>query len=286
MAIGGVIALFLGVIMVQLCIKLRTKRTKRRKYSHQISSKRHSATEEETYQEINESLIAVHQLNDNHNEHRQVGKYYELHTSGQPTSVPYDRIKNQLQYLEIIDDSLVASTNSSDSNNSTTSYLKPKTNKKQSNLGNMDSSEIIALSEQNNQNDLQQVSNYTELQPKNSLTTELYKQIHTNVQHKDIDETILDLSTSSGSNKSNTSYLKPKPNARHSYIEVESSDLTEGGKSVEERRVSLTDDSSNRVSSQYLDPIHDPHLEENVSKSQDSIDTSDAYLDVINETFL
>lgn len=90
MAIGGVIALFLGVIMVQLCIKLRTKR---RKYSHQMSSKRHSATEEETYQEINESLIAVQHLNDNHNEHRQVGKYYELHTSGQPTSVPYDRIK-------------------------------------------------------------------------------------------------------------------------------------------------------------------------------------------------
>lgn len=150
----------------------------------------------------------------------------------------------------------------------------------------MDSSEIIPISEQNYQNDLQQVSNYTELQPENSLTTELYKQIHTNVQHKDIDETIHDLSTSSGSNKSNTSYLKPKPNARHSYIEVESSDLTEGGKSVEERRVSLTDDSSNRVSSQYLDPIHDPHLEENVSKSQDSIDTSDAYLDVINETFL
>lgn len=40
------------------------------------------------------------------------------------------------------------------------------------------------------------------------------------------------------------------------------------------------------ATSQYLDPIYDPHLEENVSKSQDSIDTSDAYLDVINETFL
>lgn len=279
MAIGGVIALFLGVIMVQLCIKLRTKR---RKYSHQMSLKqRHSATEEETYQEINESLIAVQQ-----NEHRQVEKYYELHTADQPTSVPYDRIKNQLQYLEINEDSLVASTNSSDSNNSATSYLKPKTSKKQSNLDNMDSSEILGISEQNNQNDHQQLGKYNEFQPANSLITVPYKQIHTNVQNKDIDETILGLSTSSGSNNSNTSYLKPKPNARHSYIEVVGSDPTEGGISVEDSNVSLTDDSSSRVSSQYLDPIHDPHIEENVSKSQDPIDSSDAYQDVINETFL
>lgn len=278
MAIGGVIALFLGVIMVQLCIKLRTKR---RKYSHQKSLKRHSATEEETYQEINESLIAVQQ-NVNRNENRQVGKYYELHTTGQPTSVPYDRIKNQLQYLEINDDSLVASTNSSDSNNSATSYLKPNTSKKKSNLDNMDSSEIIDISEQNNQNDPQQLGKYNELHPANSLTTVPYKQI----QDKDIDETILVLSTSSGSNNSNTSYLKPKPNARHSYMDVVGSDPTEGRIFVEDSHVFLTDDSSNRGSSQYLDPIHYPHNEENVSKSQDTIDSNDAYLDVINETIL
>lgn len=127
--VGGVLALLLSILVVQHCLKLRLKR---RKYAQQMSLKRNSLKEEDTYQEINVSLMAVGQYN-NRNDHQQRGKYYELQTSDQSSAVPYEKIKTELQYQEVNESSALSSTTSStDSNNSNTSYLVPKKNKRRS----------------------------------------------------------------------------------------------------------------------------------------------------------
>nr|XP_011412756.2 multiple epidermal growth factor-like domains protein 10 [Crassostrea gigas] len=125
LAIGSVIALFLGIIAVQFCIKLGIKR---KKYTQQMSVHRKPVKEEETYHEINESLMDT-EGNDSRNEQGHVGKYDELQTSNQATGVPYDKIKTQAHYQDI-SDSLIDSSCNSDSSNSNKSYLKPKTSEK------------------------------------------------------------------------------------------------------------------------------------------------------------
>lgn len=125
LAIGSVIALFLGIIAVQFCIKLRIKR---KKYTQQMSVNRKPVREEETYNEINEYLMDT-EGNDNRNEQGHVGKYDELQTSNQATGAPYDKIKTQAHYQDI-SDSLIDSSCNSDSSNSNKSYLKPKTSEK------------------------------------------------------------------------------------------------------------------------------------------------------------
>ncbi|XP_065932674.1 uncharacterized protein [Magallana gigas] len=271
MAIGGVIALFLGILIIQFCVKLCLKR---RKYSQQLSLKRTKSTpvkEEETYQDINEALMTIRRY-DNPIEHHQPGKYFELHSAEQVhTFEPYDQIKSQIQYQEIADSTVVSST-SSDSNNSSTSYLKPKSSKRRSYVDVIDStSNMNGTSDQDGKD--------YELPAANPLTTAPYDQINTPLQNKDIAETQGILSTSSGSSNSNKSYLKPTSNERHSYVEVlDSNDIP-----FQDTILHVTDGSriSNcSVSSQYLDPI----VDENLIKSSKIGDHSDGYLDVTHET--
>lgn len=127
--VGGVIALLLSILVVQHCLKLRLKR---RKYAQQMSLKRSPFKEEETYQEINESLMTVGQYN-NRNDHQERGKYFELHTSDQSSALPYEKMKTELQYEEVNESSVLSSTTcSTDSNSSNKSYLVPKKNKRRS----------------------------------------------------------------------------------------------------------------------------------------------------------
>nr|XP_034304374.1 uncharacterized protein LOC117681909 [Crassostrea gigas] len=136
-AIGSVMALFLGMIVVQLCIKLRIKG---RKYTQQISVKRKPVREEETYNEINESIIGIGE--DSCNEQRHFGRYSELQERNQLTGVPYDKMKTQAHYQEI-NNSLVELFCNSDSSNSDASYLNPKTNENHSYVDVMESSTAI-----------------------------------------------------------------------------------------------------------------------------------------------
>lgn len=127
--VGGVIALLLSILVVQHCLKLRLKR---RKYAQQMSLKRSPLKEEETYQEINESLMTVGQYN-NRNDHQERGKYFELQTSDQSSAVPYEKMKIELQYQEVNESSVLSSTTcSTDSSSSNKSYLVPKKNKRRS----------------------------------------------------------------------------------------------------------------------------------------------------------
>lgn len=121
--IGGVIALLLSILVVQHCLKLRLKR---RKYAQQMSLKRSSLKEEESYQEINNSLMTVGQYN-NRNDHQELGKYYELQIQDQSSAAPYGKLETELQYQEINESSVLSST-SSDSCNSNTSYPVPNKN--------------------------------------------------------------------------------------------------------------------------------------------------------------
>lgn len=135
--VGGVIALLLSILVVQHCLKLRLKR---RKYAQQMSLKRSPLKEEETYQEINESLMTVGQYN-NRNDHQELGKYFELQTSDQSFAVPYEKMKIELQYQEVNESSVLSSTTcSTDSNSSNKSYLVPKKNKRRSYVDVLDTS--------------------------------------------------------------------------------------------------------------------------------------------------
>nr|XP_034300794.1 uncharacterized protein LOC117681271 isoform X1 [Crassostrea gigas] len=280
MAIGGVIALFLGILIIQFCVKLCLKR---RKYSQQLSLKRtksSSVKEEETYQDINEALMTIRRY-DNPIEHRQHGKYFELQTAEQIlTFEPYDQIKSQTQYQEIADSTVISST-SSDSNNSSTSYLKPKSSKRRSYVDVIDTTSSLNVTNDQDNVKVNQNGKDFELQTANPLTAESCEKINKCIllQKKDIVENHVALSTSSGSSNSNKSYLKPTSNQRHSYIEVlDSKDIP-----FQDTILHVTDGSRNSncsVSSQYLDPIHN----ENLIKGCEIGDHSDGYLDVTHKT--
>eukprot|EP00105_Crassostrea_gigas_P000810 XP_011412757.1 PREDICTED: uncharacterized protein LOC105317720 [Crassostrea gigas] len=194
-AIGSVIAVFLGILVVQFCIKLRIKR---RKYIQQMSVKRRPVKEEETYNEINESLIGIG--GDGRNEQLQLGRYFELQERNQLTGVPYDKIKTQAHYQEI--------------NNS-----------------------------------------------------------------------LVELSCNSDSSNSNASYLKPKTNENHSYIDVMESSTAKSGITIQNSIDNSTNDSS-KVSSQYLQPVHNTEKDETVLQSHEIGDNNGAYLDVTHDTFV
>nr|XP_022327298.1 multiple epidermal growth factor-like domains protein 10 [Crassostrea virginica] len=122
-AIGGLIALFLLVLVIQTCLKLYMRR-KERARATQMSSKVKSEQPEDMYEAIDESLLTAGVVQTN--EHKQ-RKYYQLHkNSNSEFTVPYQQIRNEPKYQEI--DENCVSSNSSDSNNSNRSYLEPKTN--------------------------------------------------------------------------------------------------------------------------------------------------------------
>lgn len=121
MSIGGVTALFLGILIIQLCINFCSKR---KHNAEQVSSRQNEGhDEEECYNEINESLMAERGYDDI-SELLQLDKYSELQTSNSPVAKPYDIINQQLPNRERTS-SIVISSTSSESNTSNLLYLKP-----------------------------------------------------------------------------------------------------------------------------------------------------------------
>ena len=121
-AIGGLIALFLLVLVIQTCIKLYMRRKERARAS-KISSKVNSGQPEDMYEAIDESLLTAGVIQTNEHKYR---KYYQLHkNSNSELTLPYQQIRNEPKYQEI-DENCVLSI-SSDSNKSNISYLDPKT---------------------------------------------------------------------------------------------------------------------------------------------------------------
>ena len=120
--IGGLIALFLLVIIIQSCVKLRQK--KRAKHT---SSKTDVGPEEDPYETIEEIInTATGEIS----EQQQHSKYYQLKKSNLETTLPYQQMKNQSQYQEIGE--TCQSMKSSSSSISNTSYLEPNTAKSES----------------------------------------------------------------------------------------------------------------------------------------------------------
>lgn len=94
MAIGGVIALFLGILVIQFCIKLYLKR---HKYSQQLSlirTQRTSVVQQETSLDTNESSM-TNMLYFSPSEHHQPTKHFESKTV--PTAESYEKINSHLQ---------------------------------------------------------------------------------------------------------------------------------------------------------------------------------------------
>ncbi|XP_062609472.1 uncharacterized protein LOC134271255 isoform X2 [Saccostrea cucullata] len=133
--IGGLIALFLAVIMIQFCIKLYQGRQKKlRRISRNISPVKEEVKEEETYQEINEAiLIKNDRLNSDGKDNKQFEKYYELKNTKFVKELPYQRIRSKdakcqemakKSEKENID---LLSTSIGSEEDSQTSYINPKT---------------------------------------------------------------------------------------------------------------------------------------------------------------
>lgn len=123
MSIGGVTALFLGILMRQLCIKCRSKRNNNSEQVSSNSQRNEGQDEEECYAEINESMMTERGYDDI-SEHLQLNKYSELQISSSLVAEPYDIINQQLPNRERTS-SLVISSTSSESNTSNLLYLKP-----------------------------------------------------------------------------------------------------------------------------------------------------------------
>ncbi|XP_078322862.1 uncharacterized protein LOC111126924 [Crassostrea virginica] len=121
-AIGGLIALFLLVLVIQTFVKLYMKR-KEQVRATQKSSKVKLDQPEDTKEAIDDSLLTAGIVETNEHKHR---KYYQLHkNSNSELTVPFQQIRNESNYEEIDENCFLS--NSSDSNKSNTSYLEPKT---------------------------------------------------------------------------------------------------------------------------------------------------------------
>lgn len=127
-AIGGVIALLLGILVIQFCIKLYLKR---HKYSQQLSLKRTQRTsvvQQETSLDTNESSM-TNRLYFSPSEHHQPAKHFESKTV--LTAESYEKINSHVQNQKKANAPVLLFTGS-DSNISSTSYLKPVSSKQRS----------------------------------------------------------------------------------------------------------------------------------------------------------
>ena len=134
-AIGGVIGLFLGILVLQMCVKILMSRKKTKK---QLSAKHDSLKEEEeeTYEIINDAtMITSAKGDDEINNARQPVKYHELKIINLDNVMPYQTIS--LESNPQITSSLVKGnhseikslSSSSDSIKSKDSYLNPTTSR-------------------------------------------------------------------------------------------------------------------------------------------------------------
>lgn len=127
-AIGGVIALLLGILVIQFCIKLYLKR---HKYSQQLSLKRTQRTSvvrQETSLDTNESSMTS-RLYFSPSEHHQPAKHFESKTV--LTAESYEKINSHVQNQKKANSTVLLFTGS-DSNISSTSYSKPESSKQRS----------------------------------------------------------------------------------------------------------------------------------------------------------
>ena len=122
--IGGVIGLFLGILVLQMCVKLLMSRKKKKKRE---SLRRASlkVEEEETYQEINEAMMETSRKDDVVN-HPRLEKYYELKfLNPDSEGMSYRKLGTEIKRQDI---GLSFSSTRSDSTKSSDSYVKPATN--------------------------------------------------------------------------------------------------------------------------------------------------------------
>ena len=89
--IGGVIGLFLGILVLQMCVKIQMSR---KKTKNRLSAKHNSVrVEEETYEIINDAtMITSAKGDDEINNARQPKKYYELKVLNLDNVMPYQTI--------------------------------------------------------------------------------------------------------------------------------------------------------------------------------------------------
>ena len=130
--IGGVIGLFLGILVLQMCVKILMSRKKAKK---QLSAKRDSVKEEEeTYEIINDAaMITSAKADDEIVNARQPKKYQELKILTLENVMPYQRIGSNPQITSSLvkgnHSEIRSLSSSSDSIKSNDSYLNPTTSR-------------------------------------------------------------------------------------------------------------------------------------------------------------
>ena len=124
--VGGVIGLFLGILVLQMCVKLLMSREKKNKRE---CLKRDSETvNEETYDEISEAMIpSIREGEDELGNLEEVKKYYDLKYVNPDTErMSYQKLGTGLkQDLGSSDIELSSASTCSDSTKSSDSYLNP-----------------------------------------------------------------------------------------------------------------------------------------------------------------
>ena len=130
--IGGVIGLFLGILVLQMCVKILMSRKKAKK---QLSAKRDSVKEEEeTYEIINDAaMITSAKADDEIGNARQPKKYQELKILNLDNVMPYQTIGSNPQITSSLvkgnHSEIRSLSSSSDSITSKDSYLNPTTSR-------------------------------------------------------------------------------------------------------------------------------------------------------------
>ena len=126
--VGGVIGLFLGILVLQMCVKLlmsREKKNKRECLKHDSEK-----VNEETYDEISEAMIpSMREGEDELGNLEEVKKYYNLKYVNPDTErMSYQKLGTGLkQDLGSSDIELSSASTCSDSTKSSDSYLNPAT---------------------------------------------------------------------------------------------------------------------------------------------------------------
>ena len=123
--VGGVIGLFLGILVLQMCVKLSMSREKKNK--RECLKRDSEKVKEETYEEISEAMVPS--IREGEDELGEVKKYYDLKYVNPDTErMSYQKLGTGLkQDLGSSDIELSSASTCSDSTKSGDSYLNPST---------------------------------------------------------------------------------------------------------------------------------------------------------------
>ena len=203
--IGGVIGLFLGILVLQMCVKLMMSRKKKKKRESLRRASRKVEEEEETYQEINEAMMETSRKDDVVN-HPRLEKYYELKfLNPDSEGMSYRKLGTGIKRQDI---GLSSSSTRSDSTKSSDSYVKPATN----GIEGQDYLDVVHPAKEqdkfidDSQKDGTEEGCFGELHP-SSLSN---RKLGTEIKRQDIG--LSTSSTRSDSIKSSDSYIKPATN--------------------------------------------------------------------------